>query len=102
MLSDLPTNLSPGWQAVDMAIRCLRTALRAEDMQKAPKVVAALQSVQNVCNKLLSAYTSGTTSGNATPEASTQGPAPDSAPSSPDADAQPDSSVSSLDANASE
>ncbi len=63
MLSDLPTNLSPGWQSVDMAIRCLRTALRSEDMQRAEKVVAALQSVMSVLTKLLSAYTSGTSNG---------------------------------------
>jgi len=91
MLSDLPTNLTPGWQCVDMSIRCLRTALRSADMQRAEKVVAALQSVLNVQTKLLSAYTAGAPSGgaDATPSAS----ADDGGGGQPngDADSQPSS-----------
>jgi hypothetical protein len=93
MLSDLPTNLTPGWQAVDMAVRCLRTALRAEDMQKSERVVAVLQSQSNTLSKLLSAYTSGTASGNAEPSAGDT--AEGSLSPNPDADSQPSASSSS-------
>lgn len=88
MLADLSASLTPGWQAVDMAVRCLRVALRAEDMQRAEKVVAVLQSQVNVLTKLISAYTAGTASGVSEP--STLGRADEAAPpTTPEADAQP-------------
>lgn len=104
MLSDLPTDLTPGWQAIDMAIRCLRTAMRSSDMQKIEKVVAVIQSVHNTLNKLLTAYTNpGSSSGNAAPEASLSSPElGDSSPGSHDADAQPASGGSSSDESAGE
>lgn len=96
MLADLPTNLTPGWQCVDMAVRCLRTGLRAEDMQRAEKVVAVLQSVVNSLTKLLSAYTAGTPSGSAEPSTAAgraEGPPP-SSDAAGDADSQPSASSS--------
>jgi putative IMPACT (imprinted ancient) family translation regulator len=98
MLSDLPTNLTPGWQAVDMSIRCLRTALRSEDFQKAPEVVATVSSVQNVLSKILSAYTSGTTSSGG--DSAGQGSTDEGNPSSSaDADSMPPASESSSDSS---
>lgn len=100
MLSDLPSNLTPGWQCVDMAIRCLRTGLRAQEMQKAPKVVAALSSVLGVLTKLLSAYTTGSASsdgGSTTPGMSAAQQGAEGSPPSTDADAQPSASSSESD-----
>lgn len=94
MLSDLPTNLTPGWQAIDMAIRCLRVALRAKDMQRSGEVVAAIQSVMNALNKMLSAYTSPGTTGSVA-ESAQEAATTDASASSPDADAQPPSGSSS-------
>lgn len=94
MLADLPTNLTPGWQAIDMAIRCLRIALRAKDMQRSGEVVAAVQSVMTVLTKMLSAYTSPGATGPVA-ESAQEAATTETSPSSPDADAQPPSGTSS-------
>jgi hypothetical protein len=93
MLSDLSPSMGPGWQAVDLAIRALKTGLRSTDFQKTPAVVAVLQSVLNTCTELLSHYTSG--QAGATPSATpSKGEGSDSASPSADADAQPAASLS--------
>src|SRR5271165_197544 len=53
MLSDLSASMGPGWQSVDMGIRCLKVALRSEDFQKLPSVVAAVQSCMNQLTTLV-------------------------------------------------
>lgn len=93
MLSDLPTSLTPGWQAVDMAVRCLKTALRAAEMQKMPHVVALLQRSVNELTKLESAYTSGTASGSSGAEAVQEGSGDETPPENSTADSQPAADV---------
>jgi hypothetical protein len=92
MLSDLSPHMGPGWQQIDLSVRCLRTALRSPDFQKMPAVVAVFQSVTNTLTELLSHYTSGTSGASASSsvpriqENSSGGGTP-----SADADAQPGS-----------
>lgn len=94
MLADLPATMPPGWQSVDLAVRALKTAMRAADMQKAEKVVAVLQSVTNTLEKLVSAYTKGTAGASASSMTSTAESAVGSPPAA-DADAQPSASADS-------
>jgi len=58
-LSDVSAELPPSWQLVDMGATCLKVALRAVDLQKQEKTVAALQSVLNVLTTLINARVSG-------------------------------------------
>jgi len=92
MLSDLSPTHGPGWQAVDLSVRALKTALRSVDFQKIPAVVAVLQSCLNTQTELLSSYTAGTMGGSASPTVSPE-PSMNGATSggenSADADAQP-------------
>jgi hypothetical protein len=85
MLSDLPAHLPDGWQAIDLSIRALKTAMRSVAFQKTPAIVAVVQSATTTLTTLLSHYTSGTTSGT-----ESDGSVASSAPSSSaDADNQP-------------
>ena len=79
--------MSPGWQQVDLASRCIKKALIAEDFQKMNSVVAVLQSVLNTMTQLLSARSTGSTSGGANVAATAESAQPDGP--SADADAQP-------------
>jgi hypothetical protein len=87
MLSDLSPSMSPGWQAIDMAIRAIKTALRSVDFQEMPAVVAVVQSCQNTLAELQSHYISGTTTGSAPKTGGDS--ANDGAQPSSDADSQP-------------
>lgn len=91
MLSDLDARLGNGWQQLDLASRCLASALRSTDFQQTPAIVAVIQSQKNVLNQLLATQTTGTSgaasSGGAVPSlpnSSDQGNL-----ASVDADAQP-------------
>ena len=62
-MTDVSASLPPDWACVDIAATALKIALRGKSMQKAPKTVAALQSVLNVLNTLLNARVSGDVAG---------------------------------------
>ncbi len=96
MLSDLSASLTPGQQAIDVAIRALKVAMRSADMQTQMKVVAHLQSATNGLEKILSAYTSGGVGGSAPSEKASPMDAAGQPPSA-DADAQPAAASSSGD-----
>lgn len=81
--------MSPGWQSIDMMVRCGRTALRSADMQKSPNVVAVIQSVTNTLSELLSHYVSGTGGGTSTPAMTTSDSGSQGDTASSDADSQP-------------
>lgn len=91
-LVDLSIHMSPGWQQVDLATRCVKKAMIAVDFQKMNKVVAVLQSVLDTMTELLAAYNSGS-GGSGASESAPTGDVPNSGMSSPssssDADAQP-------------
>lgn len=83
MLSDLPAHLPDGWQAIDLSIRALKTAMRSVAFQKTPAIVAVVQSATNTLSTLLSHYTAGT-SGGGSADGSADAPS-----ASSDADNQP-------------
>jgi hypothetical protein len=60
MLSDLSPTHGPGWQALDLATRAIKTALRSVEFQKLPAVVAVAQSCLNSLTELVTNYTTGT------------------------------------------
>jgi hypothetical protein len=61
LFTDLSADLSPGWQMIDMGIRCFRTALKTPDFQKASmgKVNTVIRQLASTATNLLSHYTSG-------------------------------------------
>lgn len=91
-LVDLSIHMTPGWQQVDLASRCIKKALIATDFQKMNKVVAVLQSVLDTVTELLAAYNTGSKASGSTDAASTS-EVPNASIGSPstssDADAQP-------------
>jgi hypothetical protein len=102
MLSDLSASMSPGWQAVDMATRCLKTALRAPEFQEIPAVVAHLQSHLNGINVLVTAYTTGEAGASASTAGLSKDSANDGAAPSSDADSQPPMGAGTSDESSSE
>jgi len=93
LFTDLSVDMTPGWQMIDMGIRCFRTALKTPDFQKSSmaKVNAVIRELTNSATTLLSHYTSGRSGPQApTPGVSQMAPDPDALRSS-DADAAPES-----------
>jgi len=95
MLSDLSPSMSPGWQSVDLAVRALKVALRSEDFQKSPAVVAVVQSVSSTLAELVSHYTTGTAGASKAPKAEKPSEIAQGEPPSSDADAMPSMSEGS-------
>ena len=56
-LTDLPSELSGGWQLLDGVARQLKFAIRHPDFVKIPKTVAVLYSVLKTLTELISHYT---------------------------------------------
>ena len=56
--TDLPSDMTDGWQILDVASRLLKAALRTPDFQKTPTVAAAITSLYQSLNKLISHYAS--------------------------------------------
>ena len=83
--------MSPGWQCVDIAVRALKGAIKAKDMQKLPIVVATLQARLDVISQLLVSYATGGQGGPSTPAVQSDrgGRASDGDAQATDADAQP-------------
>lgn len=89
LFTDLSVDLEPGWQCIDMGVRCFRAALKTPEFQKSSmgKVNAVIRRLTQTAVTLLSHYTSGRSG----PSAPTPGDDVDLAGSgmSPDADAMP-------------
>ena len=87
---DLPSHLGTGFQSLDIGISAMKIALRSRDFQETPAIVAAVQSCINQLEKIVTAYTEGS-SGSSSPS-STQPPASGSSSAESgavDSDSQP-------------
>jgi hypothetical protein len=84
--------MSPGWQCIDMGVRCFRTALKTPEFQssKMNKVGAVIRRLTSTASTLIAHYTSGQ-SGGSIPRVGEEEPADVGSVLSPDADAAPDS-----------
>ena len=63
IFTDLSVDMSPGWQMIDMGIRCFRLALKTPEFQQSKfgKVNAVFRELTKTAVTLLSHYTSGQT-----------------------------------------
>jgi hypothetical protein len=74
IFTDLAVDLEPGWQMIDVGIRCFRYALKTQEFQKSSmgRVNVVIRELTNTAERLLSHYTSGGKSGAGTPAADSQ------------------------------
>jgi len=63
IFTDLSVDMSPGWQMIDMGVRCFRLALKTPEFQQSKfgKVNAVFRELTKTAVTLLSHYTSGQT-----------------------------------------
>ena len=88
-LVDLSHHMSPGWQQIDLASRCIKKAIIADDFQKKPNIVAVLNATLGTINQLLTAYNTGKPGGGTPDIASTSESLAGAGSTSSDADSQP-------------
>jgi hypothetical protein len=92
LFTDLSVDLEPGWQMIDMGVRCFRAALKTPEFQKSSmgKVNAVIRELTNSAVTLLSHYTSGRSGVSSPRVGEDQSPAGGMGMSA-DADSMPDS-----------